>query len=241
MLDIVVPVYNEGDNIKTMLDQLASDVKSDKRVFVVYDFEEDTTVPVLQRIKNDYPFEIIMERNHYGKGALNALKSGLEASTASAVLVTMADLSDSLDAVDRMKEMMNAGADIVCASRYMRGGQQVGGPLLKKLFSHFAGVTLHYLIRIPTHDISNNFRMYSRKVIESFKIESTGGFELAMELTVKAYVHGMTVTETPSKWYDRVAGQSNFKMRKWLLRYLHWYFYGIKKTWFGYRRRQIKK
>jgi hypothetical protein len=182
-----------------------------------------------------------MEKNHYGKGALNALKSGLETSTASAVLVTIADLSDSLDVVDRMKEMMDCGADVVCASRYMRGGQQTGGPFLKKLFSHAAGVTLHYLIHIPTHDISNNFRMYSRRVIERFAIESTGGFELAMELTVKAYVHGMSVTETPSKWQDRVAGQSNFKMWKWLPKYLHWYLYGIRKTWFGYRRRQIKK
>jgi len=241
MLDIVVPVYNEGDNIKMLLDQLAGDVKSDKRIFVIYDFEEDTTVPVLRLIKDDYSFEIIMEKNHYGKGVLNALKSGLEASTAGIVLVIMADLSDSLDVVDRMKEMMNAGADVVCASRYMRGGQQIGGPFLKKLFSYIAGVTLHYLIRIPTHDISNNFRMYSRKVIERFSIESSGGFELAMELTIKAYVHGMMVTETPSRWYDRVAGQSNFKMWKWLPKYLHWYFYGIKKTWFGYRRRHIKK
>jgi hypothetical protein len=83
--------------------------------------------------------------------------------------------------------------------------------------------------------------MYSRKVIESFAIESTGGFELAMELTVEAYIHGMIVTETPSKWQDRVAGQSNFKMWEWLPKYLRWYFYGIKKTWFGYRRRQLKK
>jgi len=241
MLDIIIPVYNEGDNIKTLLDQLTSEIKSDKRVFVVYDFEEDTTIPVLRQIKDYYPFEIVMEKNHYGKGVLNALKSGLEASTAEVVLVTMADLSDSLNIVDCMKKMINAGADVVCASRYMRGGQQIGGPFLKKLFSHIAGVTLYYLIGIPTHDISNNFRMYSRKVIENFTIESTGGFELAMELTIKAYVHGMKVTEIPSKWYDRIAGQSNFKMWTWIPKYLHWYFYGIRKTWFGCRRRQIKK
>jgi hypothetical protein len=149
----------------------------------------------------------------------------------------MADLSDSLDVVDRMKELMDSGADVVCASRYMKGGKQIGGPFLKKLFSRIAGVTLHYLIRIPTHDISNNFRMYSRKVIESFTIESAGGFELAMELTVKAYVHGMKVTETPSCWHDRVAGESNFMMWKWLPKYLHWYFYGIKNTWFKRKRR----
>ena len=237
MLDIVVPVYNEGDNIVALLDQLASKIKADKRVFVVYDFEEDTTVPVLKKVKNNYPFEVTMEKNHYGRGALNALKSGFEASTQKAVLVTMADLSDSLDIVDQMKDMMDSGADIVCASRYMRGGKQVGGPLLKKLFSRIAGISLCWLTGIPTHDISNNFRMYSRRVIEGFTIESTGGFELAMELTVKAYVHGLNIAETPSEWLDRVAGESNFKMWRWLPRYLYWYFYCIRKTWFGYRRR----
>jgi len=241
MLDIVVPVYNEGDNIKTLLDQLSNEIRSDKRVIMVYDFDEDTTVPVLKGIKDDYPFEIDLEKNHYGRGALNAMKSGLEVSTQKSVLIVMADLSDSLDIVDRMKAMMDAGADVVCASRYMRGGCHIGGPLLKMLFSRFAGVSLHLLIGIPTHDISNSFRMYSRRVIECFPVESTGGFELAMELTIKAYVHGMMVVETPSIWMDRVAGKSNFKMWRWLPKYLHWYFYGIVKTWFGYKRRYENK
>lgn len=233
MLDVVVPVYNEGETIKTLFDRLESQVRAEKRVIVVYDFEEDATLPVLREIKDSYPFEVVMERNHYGRGALNALKSGFEASTAPAVLVTMADLSDSLDTVDRMKELMDAGADVVCASRYIQGGGMVGGPWLKKLLSRAAGVSLRVLTGIPTHDISNNFRMYSRRVIESFSIDSTGGFEFAMELTVKAYVSGMAVAETPTVWSDRVAGKSNFRMWRWMPKYLHWYCYGIKKTWFG--------
>jgi len=237
MLDIVIPVYNEGGNIKALLDQLESRVRADKRVLVVYDFEEDDTLPVLREIKDSYTFEVVPERNHYGRGVLNALKSGFEASTAPAVLVAMADLSDDLGAVDRMKELLNAGADVVCASRYMRGGRQIGGPAFKKLLSRVAGTTLRYLIGIPTHDISNNFRMYSRRVLESFEVESTGGFELAMELTVKAYAAGMTVAETPSVWRERVAGESNFKLWKWLPKYLHWYCYGVKNTWFGGRRK----
>ena len=54
-------------------------------------------------------------------------------------------------------------------------------------------------------------------------IESTAGFELALELTVKATLAGRRVAEVPTTWRDRTAGQSNFKLRKWLPHYLHWY------------------
>jgi len=54
-------------------------------------------------------------------------------------------------------------------------------------------------------------------------IESTAGFELALELTVKATLMGRPVAEVPTTWRDRTAGQSNFKLRKWLPHYLHWY------------------
>jgi hypothetical protein len=54
-------------------------------------------------------------------------------------------------------------------------------------------------------------------------IESTAGFELALELTVKATIARRRVAEVPTTWRDRTAGESNFKLRKWLPHYLHWY------------------
>lgn len=164
-------------------------------------------------------------KNKYGRGVLNAIKTGLEDTKEDAVLVTMADGSDEYDRVDEMAELINKGYGIVVGSRYMKGGRQLGGPFLKKLMSRIAGVSLHYLSGIPTHDISNSFRMYSRKVLDKIKIESTGGFELGMEITVKAYVLGFKIMEIPTTWRDRAAGKSNFKLWQWLPKYLHWYFY----------------
>ena len=65
--------------------------------------------------------------------------------------------------------------------------------------------------------------LYSRRFLEAVRIESTAGFELALELTVKATLSGRHVAEVPTTWRDRTAGKSNFKMRKWLPHYLHWY------------------
>ena len=105
----------------------------------------------------------------------------------------------------------------------MRGGHQVGGPPLKRLMSRTAGLTLHWFAGVPTHDPTNNFKLYSRRFLDTVTIESTAGFELALELTVKATLARRRVAEVPTTWRDRTAGQSNFKLRKWLPHYLHWY------------------
>jgi hypothetical protein len=115
------------------------------------------------------------------------------------------------------------GAAVVSASRYMRGGRQVGGRPLKRLLSRTAGLTLHWFGGVATHDPTNNFKLYRRDFLDSITIESKAGFELALELTVKATLAGCRVAEVPTTWRDRTAGESNFKLRKWIPQYLRWY------------------
>ena len=126
MLDIVIPVYNEALNIERCLNELALKVKVPFKVLVVYDFDEDNTLPVIKNIKNGYNFSIILIKNNIGKGPLSAIKAGLNASNGDAVLVSMADLSDDIKIVDDMYRLLINGADIVCGSRYMKGGRQIG-------------------------------------------------------------------------------------------------------------------
>ena len=170
---------------------------------------------------------IHLVKNKYGKGALNAIKTGFEAVNDGVVLVAMADLSDDFTKVDEMFRKINQGYDIVCGSRYMRGGKQIGGPLLKRFLSRMAGVSLYYLAGIPTHDATNNFKMYTKKVLNEIKIESKGGFELAVEVVVKAFLKGRKITEVPCVSPDRQAGEAKFKLWKWLPHYLRWYWLAI--------------
>lgn len=232
-LNIVIPVYNEGGNIQKLFDKIEEKIKTPAEVIVVYDFDEDNTLPVIDNIKTSYSFLVRLERNLYGRGALNAIKSGMQLSTKEAVLVIMADLSDSLEIVDTMyAKVANEGYDLVCGSRYIKGGKQYGGPFLKGLFARMAGVSLHWLTRIPTHDVSNSFKMYRKTMLDAIPVESKGGFEIGMEILVKAYISDYKITEIPSKWYDRTDGQSNFKLWTWLPHYLHWYWLCVKNTWF---------
>ena len=233
MLNIIVPVYNESENIEKLLDSINEKVLCSKQILVVYDFDEDSTLPVLLRIKDNYPFEIVATKNEFGRGVVNAIKWGFHIAKEEKILVMMADLSDRLEDVDAMIKKIDEGADLVCGSRYMKGGRQFGGPRLKGFLSRMAGLSLHFLTGIPTHDVTNSYKMYTKKVLESITIESDGGFEIGLEITVKAFVNGFIVSEVPTEWYDRVGGKSNFHMWKWIPKYLRWYFYCIRNTWFS--------
>lgn len=225
MLGIIVPVYNEKDNIHALFDAIRDNIHCEKSVTVVYDKEDDNTLPVVDAVSADYDFSIFKQKNLYGGGALNAIKTGMRAAAGDALLVMMADLSDSLWVVDDMYgKITDEGYDIVCGSRYMAGGVQHGGPVLKGLMSRCAGISLHLLSGIPTHDITNSFKMYRKSLLDSIEIESTGGFEIGMEITVKAYLNGCRIGEVPAEWFDRTDGESHFKTLEWLPNYLRWYF-----------------
>jgi dolichol-phosphate mannosyltransferase len=227
LLSVVVPVYNEGEDVAPTLRGIVEKTRvRPLEVLVVHDFDEDTTVPVVKRMQVEM-HELRLHRNTLGRGVLNAMKSGLRAAKAPYVLITMGDGSDEASDIDAMYALAHAGADVVAGSRYMPGGRQLGGPLLKRTLSRAAGLSLHWIGGLPTHDATSNFRLYSKRLLNQVSIESRGGFELGLELTVKAYGLGLRIAEVPTTWRDRTAGQSRFKLWEWLPRYLHWYWRGI--------------
>lgn len=228
-LEIVIPVYNEGENIVRTLDEIETKVKHPHRILVVYDFDGDNTLPPLKRwLERSAAPEVRLVKNHYGKGALNAIRSGFAETKEDLCLVCMGDLSDDLVVVSDMIRKMDEGSDLVCGSRYMRGGRQIGGPWFKTLLSRMAGLTLHLVAGLPTHDVTNSFKMYRRSLLQKIAIESQGGFEIGMEIVVKAHLLGCRIDEVPSTWRDRSGGESKFRLFKWLPNYLHWYLLALK-------------
>ena len=109
----------------------------------------------------------------------------------------------------------------------MQGGRQVGRPSLKSALSRLAGVSLYWLGRVGTHDATNSFKAYDRRFVEQVGIESDAGFELGIEMVAKARRRRLPVAEIPTIWLDRVTGQSNFKVRAWIPRYMRWYRYAF--------------
>ena len=227
-LDIVIPVYNEGSNIIRTLTALERDLRTPARVLICYDFAEDNTLPAIETAHGQLKMPITLVRNT-GRGAHSAIMSGFAASSAPHIAVYPADDDYNAAILDRMVDKAQS-CDIVCASRFMPGGNMTGCPLLKAVLVRASSFTLYYLARLPTRDASNGFRMFSRRVIDTIAVESDRGFCYSIELLVKCHRLGWPIGEVPAGWFERKHGQSRFKVLSWLPAYLRWYGYAFATT-----------
>jgi dolichol-phosphate mannosyltransferase len=223
-VSIVIPAYNEGDHIIPALDRVFEGVLLPAEVLVVVDTVDDTTIPVVERYRRAEP-RLRWVLNTYGRGPANAIRFGIAAARAKVAVVTMADGCDDPQQIDDLVRLVERGVAVAAASRYMPGGAQVGGPLLKGILSSLAGRSLRVFARIGTRDATNSFKAYSTDFVRQVGIESRAGFEIGIELTAKARRARLPVAEIPTIWLDRQEGVSNFKLAKWIPKYLHWYFF----------------
>ena len=221
-VSVVVPAYNEGDHILPVLDRIFEAVHLPCEVLVVVDFAEDTTVPVVDEYTLKEP-RLRCVVSSYGRGPANAIRFGIDAAAAPVAVVTMADGCDDPRQIDDLARLVDRGVAVAAASRYMPGGQQVGGPGLKGMMSKSAGRSLRLFAHIGTRDATNSFKAYSTEFVRSVGIDSRDGFELGIELTAKARRMRLPVAEIPTIWLDRQAGVSNFRVAKWIPGYLRWY------------------
>ena len=230
-LDVVIPVYNEGANIAPTLRALANNVKTPLRVLICYDREDDNTLPAIAAIRGALGGLVIENVRNTGRGAHGAVLSGFAASKAPYAVVLPADDDYNAGMLDAMVAKADSGCDIVCASRFMAGGGMHRCPWLKAVLVRAGNFTLYHIARLPTHDASNGFRLFSRRVMDQIAIESTRGFCYSIELLVKCHRLRWRVGEVPAQWYERTQGTSRFQVIKWLPDYLRWYAYAFATTY----------
>ncbi len=228
-VSVVIPVYQEGEAILPCLFRILREVTLPCEVLVVHDTPDDSTVPYVAKVSRDDP-RVRAVLNTYGRGPANAIRFGIDEAAAPVAVVTMADGSDDPRQIDDLARLVDRGVAVAAASRYMPGGQQVGGPILKGALSKLAGRSLRLLAHTGTRDATNSFKAYSAAFVRAVGIDSRDGFEIGIELTAKAKRMRMPVAEIPTIWLDRQAGVSNFKVAKWIPGYLRWY-------WFAFGRR----
>lgn len=221
-VSVVVPAYEEGEQIVACLVRILESVALPCEVLVVVDAPGDSTVPFVEDVaRTDSRARVVV--NDYGRGPANAIRYGIDAACAPVVVVTMADGSDDPRQIDDLTRLVERGVVVAAASRYMPGGQQVGGPLLKSAMSRVAGRSLHLLARVGTRDATNSFKAYRTDFVREVGIDSRAGFEIGLELTAKAKRLGRPVAEIPTIWLERQEGLSNFKVVGWIPQYLRWY------------------
>src|SRR3954463_5713275 len=223
-ISVVIPVYNEGAAIIPCLERILREVMMPAEVLVVHDMPDDTTVPFAEQVRRRDP-RVRAVLNTYGRGPANAIRFGIDAAAAPVAVVTMADGSDDPRQIDELARLVDRGVVVAAASRYMPGGQQVGGPRLKRMMSRWAGRSLHLFARVGTRDATNSFKAYSTDFVRQVGIESRSGFEIGLELTAKAARMRLPVAELPTIWLDRQLGESQFDLGRFLPGYIRWYFF----------------
>ena len=224
-IQLIVPVYNEAENVLVLYQALRHCEAAFDSLTFIYDLDEDTSFPFITELMRLDP-RVSASKNCLGPGVLNALRWGFSKTRPGPVLVLMSDNSDQLTNIPEMVRLWAKGAVLVCPSRYMLGGRQHGAPFIKSLLARTQGAFLK-LCGFPISDPTNNFKLYDGTWLASQTIESTGGFEMALELCYKAYREGKLIVELPTEWRERTLGKSKFKFWAWLPRYLHWYFLAL--------------
>ena len=228
-LEIIVPVFNEGEKILKLMEFFKSNIKTKFRVLFCYDLETDDIFEYKEKFK-EFDFEIILIKNP-SRGPCSAIKEGFKSGNSDCVIVYPADDFINFEILDIMYNHYLDGNHIVAASRFIKGGSMKNCPLLKSILVRLASFTLYHLSSIPIKDASNGFRLFSRKLLNEMNIESEVGFAYSLELLAKCNRLGYKISEVPAQWEERSEGSSRFKIFKWLPQYLKWYIYGLSTTW----------
>ena len=228
-VDIVIPVYNEGANILSALEALRRSLQCPAAVLICYDRDDDNTLTALAGY-DAAPLTLHLVRNR-GRGVLGAVVTGLAETTAPCVITLPADDDYNAARLNEMIRLHGEGHDIVVASRFIPGGHMVGGPPVKMAVVRMAAWFMRHVARLPAHDATNGFRLFSRRVVECIPIESEAGFAYSIELLVKAHRLRWPITEVAVDWHERKAGESRFRFLAWMPLYLHWLLYALATTY----------
>ena len=142
-------------------------------------------------------------------------------------MIFMSDDHINHDIINLCYQKFKEGYEVVCPSRFINKGKMIGGPFFKGLLARLVSVFLFNFTNFPIKDSTNNFRLFSKKLISNIQIESQKGFTLSLELTAKAHRLGYKMIEVPSVWKEREKGESRFRLFSFLIPYLKWFFYII--------------
>jgi dolichol-phosphate mannosyltransferase len=233
-LSILVPVRNEGLNLRVMLKLLPAVVDVPHEVLVVYDFPEDDSVPVIHSMQGGYPNSCGVH-NTLGKGVINALRAGVKAAKGDYVLIFAADEVGPVLAIDPMLELMESGCDFVSCTRYANGGRRLGGSLIGGILSRTANWLFYHVAGSAFTDCTTGVKMFRRPVFDMLGLEARPvGWAVAFEMAIKAELAGLNLGEVPIISIDRLyGGKSTFRVWPWVREYTRWFMWGMRRLRFS--------
>lgn len=226
-LSILLPVRNEGLNLKIMLKVLRAVMEVPHEVLVIYDHDEDNSPATVEKVKGDYP-NLRAVKNNYGRGVPNAIRKGVEEAVGEYILLFAADEVGPVLAIEDMLELMQGGCDFVSCTRYAFGGRRLGGSFIGGLLSRLANWLFYTFSGSALSDATTGIKMFRRSIYPRLQLESRPvGWTIAFEMSIKAQLLGLRLGEVPIVSIDRLyGGKSTFRVRSWTSEYMRWFIWG---------------
>jgi dolichol-phosphate mannosyltransferase len=159
-------------------------------------------------------------RNEGPHGFGRAVRRGLDEFTGDAVVIVMADGSDSARDVVLYYRVLEAGYDCAFGSRFMPGAVVSDYPVVKRVINRTVNTGIRLLFRHGYNDTTNAFKAYRREVIEHLHPLLSPHFNLTVEMPLKAVTRGFSYAIVPTSWTNRAAGESKLALTEMGSRYL---------------------
>lgn len=213
---LVIPTYNEKENITKLLLKIFSLPLEDMHVLIVDDGSPDGTGEAAEQLRATYPnLEVIHRPQKAGLGMAYVIgfKAAL-ARGADFIFEMDADFSHDPAYVPKLLEAAKA-ADLVLGSRYVPGGGVSNWNWLRRLISRFGNVYARIVLGLPYCDLTGGFKCYRRAVLEKIDLDrlSSVGYNFQIETTYKAHRLGVRIVEVPIVFCERAEGQSKFDVK----------------------------
>jgi glycosyltransferase involved in cell wall biosynthesis len=214
-ITIVIPAYNESDNIKNLIKKIRQNIES--QIIVVDDSNNNLTKNILKKIKTNI---IYIKRNKKlgrGSAVLEGLKNALKKKEVEIFIEMDADLSHPPSELRRNIKFFNdKNFDLLIGSRYLERSQIINWPVSRRIFSKLANYLARFLLKIPCTDYTNGYRIYSRRAAKKI-VQKCGkigdGFIILSEILLVLYKNNFKIGEIKTKFVNRLRGESSANLK----------------------------
>jgi len=221
LLSVVIPARDEEESLPSTIEDIVTTFDAagvPHEIVVVDDGSRDRTWAVLQELRTRFP-TLAPTQNTGLNGFGRAVIWGLDHSRGDAVVIMMADASDSPSDAVKYWRLLNEGFDCAFGSRFVDGGEVIDYPRVKLFVNRLANALVRLGFNIPLNDTTNAFKAYRRTVIDGCRPFLAPHFNLTVEIPLKAIVRGYTFAITPISWRNRKFGVAKLKIKEMGSRY----------------------
>lgn len=219
---VVIPAYNEAENLGKTAQEAIEALEAEKipyEMIIVNDNSTDETPNIIKKLQEKYPAVKNFDRQPPG-GVGRAIREGLELVEGDAVVVCMADSSDSPKDLVAYYRKLEEGYDCVYGSRFIKGSNTTNYPPLKLVVNRIVNTMIRWMFRCPFNDLTNAFKAYRTEVIRECSPYRACHFNITIEMSLSALIRKYNIAQIPISWQGRTWGESNLSLRRMGRRYL---------------------